>query len=66
MQIANQNGSAAQKWRITANADGSFKLINVNSGKALDVSSSGTADGTNVQLWTDNGTGAQKWRLVKL
>ncbi|UJF36283.1 beta-1,3-glucanase family protein [Paenibacillus hexagrammi] len=41
-----------------------YKLINVNSGKALDVSSSSTADGTNVQIWTDNGSGAQTWKPV--
>ncbi len=30
-------------------------------GKCLDVSGSGTADGTKIQLWTCNGTGAQNW-----
>jgi lysophospholipase L1-like esterase len=30
-------------------------------GKCVDVSNSGTADGTAVQLWTCNGTGAQNW-----
>jgi ricin-type beta-trefoil lectin protein/GDSL-like lipase/acylhydrolase family protein len=30
-------------------------------GKCADVSNSGTADGTPVQLWTCNGTGAQAW-----
>jgi lysophospholipase L1-like esterase len=41
-----------------------YKLINVNSGKALDVSGAGTVNGTNVQIYTDNGTGAQNWQLV--
>jgi hypothetical protein len=41
-----------------------YKLINTNSGKALDVSNSGTVDGTNVQIWTDNGTGAQQWQTI--
>ncbi|WP_426446548.1 RICIN domain-containing protein [Paenibacillus sp. S-38] len=41
-----------------------YKLINVNSGKALDVSSAGTANGTNVDVWTDNGTGAQQWQAL--
>ncbi|MGG1314598.1 MULTISPECIES: RICIN domain-containing protein [Cohnella] len=44
---------------------GTYKLINVNSGKALDVASAGTAPGTNVQIWTDNGTGAQKWTIYR-
>jgi endoglucanase Acf2 len=42
-----------------------YKLINPNSGKALDVSNSGTADGTNVQIWTDNASGAQKWTATQ-
>ncbi|MGF7032626.1 beta-glucanase (GH16 family) [Paenibacillus mucilaginosus] len=41
-----------------------YKLINVNSGKALDVYSAGTANGTNVDVWTDNGTGAQQWQAL--
>ncbi|TYP79167.1 RICIN domain-containing protein [Paenibacillus methanolicus] len=44
---------------------GTYKLINVNSGKALDVASAGTAPGTNVQIWSDNGSGAQKWTLYQ-
>jgi len=32
-------------------------------GKCVDVSNSGTADGTKIQLWTCNGTGAQRWTL---
>lgn len=44
---------------------GTYKLINVNSGKALDVSGAGTTPGTNVQIWSDNGTGAQKWTIYR-
>ncbi|OJF17292.1 MAG: 1,3--beta-D-glucan 3-glucanohydrolase [Bacillaceae bacterium G1] len=44
---------------------GTYKLINVNSGKALDVASAGTTPGTNVQIWTDNGTGAQRWTIYR-
>ncbi|MDB5052154.1 MAG: coagulation factor 5/8 type domain protein, partial [Bacilli bacterium] len=39
-----------------------YKLINQNSGKALDVTGLGTTDGTNVEIWSDNGSGAQKWQ----
>jgi hypothetical protein len=31
-------------------------LVNTNSGKCVDVAGNGTADGTNVQLFTCNGT----------
>ena len=40
------------------------QLVNVNSSKCVDVTSSGTADGTNIQLWSCNGTGAQGFRIV--
>ncbi|WP_152393339.1 RICIN domain-containing protein [Paenibacillus guangzhouensis] len=40
-----------------------YKLINVNSGKALDIFAAGTSDGTNVQIYTDNNSAAQKWRI---
>jgi hypothetical protein len=33
-------------------------------GKCVDVSGSGTANGTAIQLWTCNGTGAQNWTHV--
>ncbi|MHA6529878.1 RICIN domain-containing protein [Paenibacillus sp. BAC0078] len=40
-----------------------YKLINMNSGKALDIYAAGTTDATNVQIYTDNNTAAQKWQL---
>jgi predicted alpha-1,2-mannosidase len=33
-------------------------------GKCVDISGSGTANGTHAQLWTCNGTGAQRWSVV--
>lgn len=42
-----------------------YKLINPNSGKALDVAGGTAADGTNVHIWTDNGGAAQKWRITR-
>ncbi|MDB5052753.1 MAG: sugar-binding protein, partial [Bacilli bacterium] len=44
------------------NNGATYKLINQNSGKALDVTGLGTTDGTNVEIWSDNGSGAQKWQ----
>ncbi|AZM64160.1 MULTISPECIES: lectin [unclassified Streptomyces] len=35
----------------------------VNS-KCLDVDNAGTADGTEIQIWTCNGTGAQRWTVA--
>jgi hypothetical protein len=39
------------------------RLISRHSGKCLDVSGSGTADGSNVQQWVCNGTGAQSFAV---
>lgn len=45
--------------------EGAYKLINPNSGKALDVYGNRTADGTNVNIYTDNGAINQKWTISK-
>lgn len=40
-----------------------YKLLNVNSNKALDVYAGNSVNGTKVQIETDNGTDAQRWLL---
>ncbi|MDC0712355.1 RICIN domain-containing protein [Stigmatella sp. ncwal1] len=42
---------------------GTFQLSAQHSGKCLDVSNSGTTDGSNIQQWDCNGTNAQAFRL---
>jgi hypothetical protein len=44
----------------TANPAGAITGIG---GKCVDVSASGTANGTAIQLWTCNSTGAQRWTV---
>jgi WD40 repeat protein len=44
-----------------ASHTGAVTLVQL--GKCVDVSASGTANGTKIQLWTCNGTGAQQWTL---
>ncbi|WP_327293135.1 ricin-type beta-trefoil lectin domain protein [Streptomyces sp. NBC_01198] len=53
------NNSAAQQ--VTVGADGSLQIL----GRCVDVSFSGTANKTLVQLWGCDGTGsnAQRWNL---
>ncbi len=41
-----------------------FKIVNRHSGLCLDVASANTANGANVQQWTDNGTLAQRWEIT--
>ena len=44
---------------------GTYNLINVNSGKYLDVQGWGTADGTNVQIWGNADNGARRWTIYQ-
>ncbi|MEV4490168.1 ricin-type beta-trefoil lectin domain protein [Micromonospora coxensis] len=46
-----------QRPAVDVLGDGTVRSL----GKCLDVKSSGTTNGTPVQLWTCNGTGAQQW-----
>ncbi|MEW2445776.1 family 16 glycoside hydrolase [Micromonospora marina] len=48
---------------VTAAGGGPGTITGIG-GKCLDVSNSGTADGTKIQLYTCNGTDAQKWTRV--
>lgn len=47
-------------------ANGVFKVVSVASGKALDVSGWGTADGSNVGQWTYGGGTNQRWAFTHL
>ncbi|MBQ0121162.1 MAG: family 10 glycosylhydrolase [Bacteroidales bacterium] len=57
-----------QIWKMVKNSDGTYTFLSKYSDNlALDVSggitSSTTADGINVQLWTKNTSNAQRWVL---
>ena len=71
VQIYEENGTDAQHWHLTYNRDktskyyGMVRLVNVNSGKALDVYSALAKSGANVQQYTANGSSAQWWQLVQ-
>ncbi len=55
------NGSNNQLWKFYKNSDNYYEIVNVGTGKRLDVNNAGTADGTNIQVWTDNDSSAQRW-----
>ena len=65
VQIWTNNGTNAQKWKVTHDSNGYVTLTSVNSGKVLDVNGGVSANGTNVQQYDSNGTYAQKWIAVK-
>ncbi|MDH6575979.1 RICIN domain-containing protein [Kitasatospora sp. MAP5-34] len=47
----------------TAPLDGTYRLVNANSGQLLDASDQGTADGTPLIQWPSNGGANQQWQL---
>ena len=62
VQISTADGTAAQKWRFTDNADGS-RYIESSLGVFLDVQGGAQAEGTQVDVYRINRTNAQKWYL---
>lgn len=46
--------------------NGTFKIIERGSGKAIDATGAGTANGTQIEQWTYNGGNNQKWTLTSL
>ena len=61
IQLYTSNKTAAQKWNVVQNSDGSFTFKNALSGKALDLESGVAKAGANIRQWTSNGSAAQKW-----
>ncbi|MER5261995.1 RICIN domain-containing protein [Actinosynnema sp. NPDC002837] len=59
------NGQANQRWRVRDVGGGYSEVVNVGSGKCLDVYGGGsaTADGARVVQWTCNGQTNQRWRF---
>ncbi|MET0404491.1 MAG: RICIN domain-containing protein [Cystobacter sp.] len=48
---------------VSSVSQGDYVIRSAQNGKCIDIASSGTADGTKVQLWDCNGTNAQKFTL---
>lgn len=58
------NGTNWQKWQFVRAQNGIYKVINVNSGKCLEVAGQDTnVNGGNVQQWDYVGGNNQKWKL---
>lgn len=61
IQLYSGNGSKAQQFTFTKQSDGSYVIVNVNSGKALDVRNGAAGNNAVVQQYSANGTNAQRW-----
>ena len=58
------NGSPAQKWRVSYDAQRYVVLTNVGSGKVMDVYGGSKVFGTKITQQPANGTRAQKWLIL--
>ena len=47
-------------------ANGTYRLVNRNSGKAMDVANQSTANGADIFQWTYNGGNNQRWNITHL
>lgn len=64
-QIFEKNESGAQRYYFNKNADGTYSITVVGTGKVLDVKDGNIVATTNVQQWENNGSDAQKWILIE-
>lgn len=63
VQLYSSNNTNAQKYRFESIGNGTYKIVNVNSGKVMDVSSGSTTNGAALQQYTSNNTVAQQWTV---
>ena len=65
VHVYNYTGVKQAQFKLEYLGEGYYKIINVKSGKVLDVANNGKTSGTNVWQYDDNGTDAQKWKFQK-
>ncbi|MFR9796755.1 RICIN domain-containing protein [Streptomyces sp. MS06] len=58
------NGGTNQTWQFTRQADGSYQLVNAESGLCADVEGGSTSAGARVIQWTCTGNSNQHWNPV--
>lgn len=63
IQLWSYGGGTNQQWMPVSVGSGLYKLVNVASGRCLDVPSASAANGVRLQIYDCNGTGAQSFRL---
>lgn len=65
VELNNTNKTDVQRWCIRKNDDGSYSIMNVKSGKNLDISGGNSSEGTNILIYNSNGTNAQKFKFTE-
>jgi endoglucanase len=63
IQLWSYGGGTNQQWTPVSVGTGLYKLVNVASGRCLDVPAASAANGIQLQIYDCNGTAAQSFRL---
>ena len=59
------NGGANQNWQLTQQSDGTYQLVNGESGLCADVNGGSTTAGAQIIQWTCTGGSNQHWTPAK-
>ena len=65
LQICKRNPGTNQKFYISYEGDGYYKIANLSSALIVDVENSSQENGANIRQWEDNGADAQRWKIKK-
>ena len=63
--ISNRNDSAAMRFRAVRNSDGTWKLIQIKSGRALAVQNDSVSEDAGIVIYDVKNKASQKWKLTK-
>lgn len=68
IDIYQYNGADNQKFMLTKNSDGSYKILtkSTNGASAVEVANAEKSSGANIQQYTVNGASCQDWTLEAL
>ena len=66
IQQRSYSGASNQKWTIVQVSAGKYKVVNVNSGKALDLAGSSKAQFTPLVQQSYSGASTQQWSMLSL
>lgn len=67
VQLYDFNNTTAQKFIVTKNNDGSYKIAHIKSKLVLDVENGEFANGTNIQIYTSTENNkTQEWKIEKV
>lgn len=66
--IGNNKGTDNQLYKLSANSDGSFKILTKcsNNTNSVEIINADTEAGANVQQWEVNGANCQDWELIPI